>query len=163
MGSALPLAGAAGYLVFWQLRYQDWYRPFRLEKTFWERDFSAPWQTLWRGLIVAFRSGPTGGGGWWTLDFVLVAIGLALGIWVAVRSRPIYVVYTWGSILFFLSAERPSRPLVSDPRYLVAIFPLAWALAWLGRRPGVHMAAVGLSAVSMATVGWLFLSTNGIF
>ena len=163
VASTLPLAGTAGYLMFWQLRYQDWYRPFRLEKTFWERDFSAPWQTLWRGLIVAFRSGSTGGGGFYTLDFVLVAMGLALGIWIAVRSRPIYVVYTWGSILLFLSAEWPSRPLVSDPRYLAAIFPLAWALAWLGRRPGVHRAAVGLSAVSMATVAWLFLSTNGIF
>jgi hypothetical protein len=27
----------------------------------------------------------------------------------------------------------------------------------------VHRAAIGLSAASMATVGWLFLSTNGIF
>lgn len=44
--SALPLAGTVGYLLFWQLRYHDWYRPFRLEKTLWERDFNAPWQTL---------------------------------------------------------------------------------------------------------------------
>jgi hypothetical protein len=97
------------------------------------------------------------------LDLVLVEIGLVLGLWVAIRSRPVYAVFTWGSMLFFLSAGWPGRPLVSDPRYLVTIFPLAWALAWLGRRPGVHEAVVGLSAASMAIVGWLFLSTTGVF
>ena len=161
--SALPLAGTAGYLLFWQLRYHDWYRPIRLEKTVWGREFSAPWQTFWHGLTMAWQYGPARGGGWWMLDLVLVEIGLVLGLWVAIRSRPVYAVFTWGSMLFFLSAGWPGRPLVSDPRYLVTIFPLAWALAWLGRRPGVHEAVVGLSAASMAIVGWLFLSTTGVF
>ena len=43
-----------------------------------------------------------------------VAAGLALGAWVAVRARPVYAVYTWGSILFFLCAEWPGRPLASE-------------------------------------------------
>jgi hypothetical protein len=97
------------------------------------------------------------------LDFVLVAAALALGVWVAVRTRPVYAAYTWGSLLFFLCTAWPQRPLMSDPRFLLAIFPLFWALARLGRRPGGHEAVVALSAASMAIVGWLFLTTTLVF
>jgi Mannosyltransferase (PIG-V) len=161
--SVLPLAGVGSYLLFWQLRYHDWYTPIRLENSMWGRVFTPPWRTIWDGLTLAWRYGQDGNSGWWTLDFVLVAAGLVLAVWVAVRARPAYAVYTWASILIFLSAAWPDRPLVSDPRYLVTIFPLVWPLARLGRRQGVHDAIVGLSAVSMAIVAWLFLSTTLIF
>ena len=161
--SALPLAGAGGYLLFWQLRFHDWYRPVRVEQAAWGRDFSTPWHTLWEGWIAAWRYAPGTGSGWWMLDFVLVAIGLVLGVWVAVRTRPVYAVYTWGSLVFFLCTAWSSRPLMSDPRFLLPIFPLFWALARLGRRSGVHEGIVALSAASMAVVGWLFLSTTLIF
>jgi hypothetical protein len=161
--SVLPLAGVGGYLLFWQLRYHDWYQPLRLENSIWGRVFTAPWDTLWQGMTMAWRYGPVGDEGWWMLDFVLVAVGLALAVWVAVRARPVYAVYTWGSILFFLSAAWPSRPLMSDPRFLVVIFPLVWPLALLGRRSGWHEAVVAVSAASMAIVGWLFLSTTLVF
>jgi hypothetical protein len=161
--AALPLAGVGGYLVFWQLRYHDWQQPLRLENSVWGRVFSAPWHTLWQGMIMAFRYGPNSNEGWWMLDFVLVAAGLALGLWVAARGRPVYAVYTWASILFFLSTAWPDRPLMSDPRFLVVIFPLVWPLARLGRRPGWHEGVVAVSAASMAIVGWLFLSTTLVF
>jgi hypothetical protein len=161
--SALPLAGVGGYLLFWQLRYHDWRQPLRLENSVWGRVLDAPWHTLWLGLTMAFRYGPDGNEGWWMLDFVLVAAGLALGVWVAARARPVYAVYTWGSILFFLCTEWPDRPLMSDPRFLVVIFPLVWPLARLGQRPGWHEAVVAVSAASMAIVGWLFLSTTLVF
>jgi Mannosyltransferase (PIG-V) len=161
--SVLPLAGIGGYLLFWQLRYDDWYTPIRLENSMWGRVFTTPWQTLWRGLTMAWRYGQIGNSGWWTLDFVLVAAGIVLAIWVAFRARPIYAVFTWASILLFLCASWPDRPLASDPRYLVTIFPLIWPLARLGRRPGAHEAIVGVSAAAMAIVGWLFLSTTLVF
>ncbi len=161
--SVLPLAGIGGYLLFWQLRFHDWYRPVRLENSIWGRVFTAPWDTLWRGLSLASRYATVSDEGWWMLDFVIVAVGLALGIWVAVRARPIYAVYTWASILFFLCTAWPDRPLMSDPRFLVLIFPLVWPLARLGRRSGWHEAVMALSATSMAIMGWLFLSTTLIF
>jgi len=161
--SALALAGIAGYLLFWQVRYHDWSRPITLQKTWWQRVFVPPWQSLWHGLDLAARSGPLGGQGWSTFDFVFVAVGLVLGIWVAVRARPVYAVYTWGSILLFLSTSWPQRPLMSDPRFLVVIFPLVWPLARLGRRSGVHEAVVGISAASLAIVGWLFLTTMSVY
>ncbi|MGH3303454.1 MAG: mannosyltransferase family protein [Streptosporangiaceae bacterium] len=161
--SVLPLAGVGGYLLFWQLRYHDWYRPLRLEISIWGRVFTAPWHTRWLGLTMAFRYGPLSDEGWWMLDFALVAAGLALGVWVAVRARPVYAVYAWGSMLFFLCAAWPDRPLASDPRFLVVLFPLIWPLARLGRRPGWHEAVLAVSAASMAIVGWLFLFTTLVF
>jgi hypothetical protein len=161
--SVLPLAGIGGYLLFWQLHYHDWYAPIRLENSVWGRVFTPPWQTLWHGLTMALRYGQTGNSGWWTLDFALVATGLVLAVWVALRARPVYAVYTWASILLFLSTSWPQRPLMSDPRFLVVIFPLLWPLALLGRRPGAHQAVLGVSATGMAVVGWLFLSTTLVF
>jgi hypothetical protein len=161
--SVLPLAGIGGYLLFWQLRYHNWYRPLQVEQVIWEHHFSLPWVTLWRGMMTAAQDAPLAGHGWQALDFVVVAVGLALGIWVAVRGRPVYAVYTWASILFFLCAVRSGRPLLSDPRFLVVIFPLFWALARLGRRPGAHVAVVALSAAALAIVSWLFLSTLEIY
>jgi hypothetical protein len=161
--SALPLAGLAGYLLFWQLRYHDWSRPFSLERTWWQRQFTLPWLTLWRGLRLAAQTGQIGGQGWPAFDFVLVAFGLALAVWVAVRARPVYAVYAWGSILLFLSDPWPARPLASDPRYLVTVFPLTWALARLGRRQGWHEGLVAVLAASMAIVAWLFLTTMEVF
>jgi Mannosyltransferase (PIG-V) len=161
--SALPLVGIAGYLLFWQLRYHDWSRPITLEKTWWQRQFTLPWQTLWHGLRLAAQTGQVGGQGWPAFDFVLVAVGLVLAVWVAVRARPLYAVYAWGSILLFLSDPWPARPLSSDPRFLVVLFPLAWPLARLGRRAGWHEGVVAVLAASMAIVCWLFLTTMEVF
>jgi hypothetical protein len=161
--SVLPLAGIGSYLLFWQVRYHDWYRPIRLENSNWGRVFTTPWQTLWHGLTMAWRYGQGGNSGWWTLDFILVAAGMVLAVWVAARARPVYAVYTWASILLFLCAAWPQRPLMSDPRFLVVIFPLVWPLARLGRGPGAHQAVLGVSATAMAIVGWLFLSTTLVF
>jgi hypothetical protein len=161
--SVLPLAGIAGYLLFWQLRYHDWSRPITLERTWWQRQFTLPWQTLWHGLRLAAQTGQVGGQGWPAFDFVLVAAGLALAVWVAVRARPVYAVYVWGSILLFLSDPWPARPLSSDPRFLVVLFPLVWPLARLGRKAGWHEGVVAVLAASMAIVCWLFLTTMEVF
>jgi len=161
--SVVPLAGTAGYLLFWQLRYHDWNRSITLEKTWFHRKFTLPWQTLWHGLTLAVSHGPMGDNAPWTFDFVLVAVSLALAIWVAIRTRPVYAVYTWGAILLFLSEPLRGRPLASDPRYMVTLFPLAWALARLGRRPGWHEGVVAVSAASLAIVAWLFLTTQLIY
>lgn len=161
--SALPLVGIASYLLFWQLRYHDWSRPITLQKTWWQRQFTLPWQTLWHGLRLAWQTGQVGGQGWPAFDFALVSVGLALAVWVAVRARPVYAVYTWGSILLFLSDPWPVRPLSSDPRFLVVLFPLVWPLARLGRRAGWHEGVVAVLAASMAIVCWLFLTSMEVF
>jgi hypothetical protein len=161
--SVLPLAGTAAYLLFWQLRYHDWYRPISLQKTAWQRDAVLPWQPVWHRLKLAAHYGSLGGQGWAAFDFVLVAAGLLLGIWVAMRTRPLYAVYTWGSMAFGLADSFSQRPLATDPRYLVVIFPLAWALARLSQLEGWHNAVVTCSAASLAIVSWLFLTTMSVY
>jgi len=160
--SVIPLAGTAGYLLFWQLRYHDWNRSITLEKTWWHRAFTLPWESLWQGYLLALHHAQISDGARWTYDFVFVATGLVLAIGVLFRTRPVYAVYTWGSILGFLSESVTGRPLVSDARYMVTLFPLVWTMARLGRRPGWHEAFVALSAASMAIVAWLFLTTKFI-
>jgi mannosyltransferase PIG-V len=162
--SVAPLAGTAGYLLFWQLHFHDWARPIRLEKADWGRVFSWPWNTLEQGMAFALRRTTFAGQGWWTLDFVLLAVGLVLAVCVlAMRMRPIYSVYTFGSILLFLSEAPPARPLASDARYLVTIFPLVWVLARLGRNPRVHEALAAFSAAMLAIAAWVFLSTFKLY
>ncbi|HEY2507239.1 MAG TPA: mannosyltransferase family protein [Streptosporangiaceae bacterium] len=161
--SLLPAAGAGSYLLYWQLRFHDWYTPIRVENTNWDRSFAAPWDTLWRGLDLAWRYAFVRNTGWLTLDFLLVALGLILGVFVAFRARPVYAVYTWASIVFFLSTAWPGRPLMSDPRYLLGLFPLVWPLARWGSRAGMHQAIVGVSAAGLAVVAWVFLATNLIY
>lgn len=160
--SAVPVLGPVGYLAFWQLQFHKWAYPLQVEKTVWDRVPSWPWVTLWRGLTLAVSDGPLANHAWTTFDFVLVAAGLLLAVWVAFRCRPVYVVFCWGSIVFFLVEMVPTRPLGSDPRYLVVIFPLAWALARLGRDPRGHEAIVAVSAASMAVTAWLFLTTFSV-
>jgi Mannosyltransferase (PIG-V) len=161
--SALGLVGIGAYLLYWQLRFHDWFRPIGIEKAAWGRVFSLPWATLWHGWVLAWRYGPDASAGWWMLDFAVVALGLVLAVWVALRTRPVYVAYTWGSLLFVLCTAWPERPLMSDPRFLIPVFPLAWALARLGQKHAAHDAIVAISAASMAIVCWLFLSTTLVF
>jgi hypothetical protein len=161
--SLLPLVSIVGYLLFWQLRYHDWLRPITLERTWWQRQYTWPWITLWHGLRLTAQNGAVGGQGWSAFDLALVVVGLALAIWVAVRARPCYAAYTLGSLFIILSDSWPVRPLAADPRYLVVLFPLAWALARLGRRPGWHEGVVAVSAASLAIVAWLFLTTMEVF
>jgi hypothetical protein len=163
VASAGPLAGVGGYLLFWQLRFHDGSYPLRLQQSTWGRQLSWPWATLWHGLITAAWHGPLANLGWPVFDLVLTAVGLTLGICVAVRTRPVYAVYCWGSILFFLLQGMPGRPLAADPRYLVVIFPLMWALARLAKNPHVHTAVVALSSSSLAIASWLFLTTAKVF
>jgi Mannosyltransferase (PIG-V) len=163
VASAGPLAGVAGYLLFWQLRFHDGSYPLRLQQSVWGRQLNWPWATLWHGLTAAAWHGTRANLGWPTFDFVLVVVGLALGVWVAIRTRPVYAVYSCGSILFFLLQGMPGRPLAADPRYLVVIFPLVWALARLGKNPHVHTAVVALSSAGLTIASWLFLTTVKVF
>jgi hypothetical protein len=161
--SAVPLAGTVGYLLYWQLRFHDWAYPLSLEKSNWGRQFTLPWVSLWRGLNSAVFNGPLANNAWGTFDFVLVVVGLALGVWVAMRTRPVYAVFTWGAILLFLAESWSRRPLASDPRYLVVLFPLMWALARLGRDSRVNDAIIALSTASLAICAWLFLTTIQVY
>ena len=162
VGSAVPALGTLSYLACWQLQGSGWLTPFRAQGG-WDRHPSAPWQTL----LAGFRSGTDNlgsyPGGYWTLDLLLVALALALAVWVARRARPTFGAYAWLSLLFPLLFMFAGRPLMSMPRFLLPIFPLFWALARFSERYKAHDLVVGVSAAGLALVGALAISWLPIF
>ncbi len=68
-----------------------------------------------------------------------------------------YGLYAAGSLALPLSVPSERWPLLSLPRFGLAIFPLFLALAWLGRRPRVHAFVLGTSAffLGITVVQWV--------
>ena len=159
---ALPALGTLSYLGYWHLRGSDWLTPFRAQGG-WSREPSTPWHTLLQGV----RSGTNdiGGypGGYWTFDLLVVALALALGVWVARRTRPAYGVYAWLSLVFPMTLIFADRPLMSMPRFVLPIFPLFWALARFSERFKAHDLVVAISAAGLALIGSLAIAWLPIF
>jgi hypothetical protein len=61
------------------------------------------------------------------------------------------------SLALPLSYPDPDFPLLSLPRFLLAVFPYFLALAVVGARPRAHAAIVGVSAIflGVAIVQWV--------
>jgi hypothetical protein len=159
---AVPALGTGLYLLYWQRRAGDWTIPFHAQGS-WERHLASPWHTLWRGLRTG--TADIGGypGGYWTLDLLLVGVALALAVWVARRTRPVYAAYAWLSLVFPLLFVFDGRPLMSDPRFLLPVFPLFWGLARFSERWRAHDLMVAVSAAGLALVGALAVSWLPIF
>lgn len=161
--SALPAAGLGAYLLFWQAFAGDWLAPVT-QQTNWQREFMAPPVTLVMGTVRAFEFPGTFPGGYHLLDWLVVVPALAFAGWVALRTRPVYWVYTWASILVPLSFVFPPRPFMSLPRFLVVVFPLLWAPAVLSRRwPWLHGAWAALSAVLLGILTLMFVNWYYVF
>jgi hypothetical protein len=155
--------GLLGYLAYWGHFGGDWHRPFDLQRSGWGKEYAWPWETLWRAakIAVQFRGGYPGG--YFMVDVVVVALVLAAGVWVAVRTRPTYAVYLWASIVFPLVLMWPGRPLLSVPRLYVVLFPVLWALSRFAERWRANDAVVAVSAGSMALLGAAFVSRYPLF
>ncbi|MFN2522593.1 MAG: mannosyltransferase family protein [Mycobacteriales bacterium] len=165
-GAAACLAtagGLVGYLGYWQLQAGDWRRPIDLQKTGWGKENSWPWDTLVAGYKVAVQFPGSNPGAYFLVDFLVVVLVMAAGIWVAVRTRPLYGVFVWASVVFPLFLMWPGRPLLSLPRIYLVIFPTVWALARLAERFRAHEAVLVTSAMSMAVLGAMFVSRNPLF
>jgi len=158
-----PLVGTGAYLLFWQLRAGDWLAPIHYQAN-WQREFVLPWVTLGRGTIEAFRFLGTYAGGYHLLDWLIVVPALAGGVWVMVRTRPVYGVYALLSLLAPLSLVFVPRPFMSLPRFLLAVFPLLWVPAvWARKRRGVHEALIALSAGALGIMTILFVNWYYVF
>ncbi|MCU1672635.1 MAG: integral rane protein-like protein [Frankiales bacterium] len=149
---AVPALGTLAYLGYWQQYGSGWSEPFHAQGG-WDRHLSAPWQTLARGFSTGTDNIGAYPGGYWTIDLLLVVLALVLGVWVAIRTRPVYGVYTGLSLLFPLLFMFDGRPLMSVPRFLLPVFPLFWAMARFAERWKAHDLVVGLSAAGLSVVG----------
>lgn len=82
------------------------------------------------------------------LAFLLAAIAAVIGVF---RRLPLaYGVYVMAALALPLSYPVSSEPLMSLPRFLLVLFPLAiWFGAWLSEHPRAQRPALVLSALLM--------------
>jgi Mannosyltransferase (PIG-V) len=160
--SLMPALGTFAYLLYWQLFGGDWLAPVG-EQGNWLREFSWLPVTLRDGTrgAVDFIGVPSGG--YYQLDWILVAALIAASVWVVMRSRPTYAVYTVLSLLLPLSFVFVSRPFMSVPRFALVVWPLFWALAAFARTPGRHNLVVAASAAGLGVMTLLFVNWYFVF
>jgi mannosyltransferase PIG-V len=161
--SGAVAVGTLAYLAFWQGLAGDALAPLHQQAT-WQREGAFPLATAVRGTREAFRWIGLYPGGYHLLDWLLVVPALGAAIWVTVRARPTFAVYTWASLLAPLSLVFAPRPFMSLPRFILAVFPLFWAAAvWAGRRRGVHEAVVAISAAGLGVMTVLYANWYYVF
>jgi hypothetical protein len=164
LGAAVATGlGTLAYLTFWGIRPGSWLAPVR-EQADWQRTFSWPWETILNGTRFAFRYLGDTNGGYWTIDWLITAVILALSVFAVFRYRPSYLVYLWGSLLVPLFSVFPGRPFMSMPRFALPLFPAFWAMAELSERWHVPRAAVAaVGAAGLGVLGLLFVNWYYIF
>lgn len=161
--AALAAGGTVAYLIFSQQFFGDWRAPLEQQQN-WQRNLYFPVGTLLAGTREAFRFIGVYPGGYHLLDWLIVVPALVAAGWVALRTRPIFAVYTVASLLAPLSYAFLPRPFMSIPRFLLPLFPLLWALAvWAERRRGVHEGFLAVSGALLGVMLVLFVNWYYIF
>jgi mannosyltransferase PIG-V len=162
-------AGALAYCLFLGLAGGDAFAPFHSQGS-WGRHFAGPYLGIWDGVKAGVQGlrqllsmqrahvfFPDAGGSPFVsaghnlmlLAFLLAAIPMLVG---ALRRLPLaYGVYAIAALALPLSYPVGSQPLMSLPRFLVVLFPLAIACAaWLSERPRLQRPALAGSALLLA-------------
>jgi hypothetical protein len=152
-----PLIGLGAYLGAWAAE-GHWRAPIDVQKS-WERTLAFPLTTLWHGFTFAKDNGS-----YWLMDFGVVMI-VVIALLLAVREIPAsYLLYALVSLLLPLSEPYPSRPLLSLPRFVIVIFPTAWAVALLVKRRWLNDSlVVGIFAGGFALLGGIFANAYSLF
>jgi hypothetical protein len=161
--SSAPVLAIVPWLGFWQALAGDWLAPLHQQAN-WERQLQNPLSTLAKGTHEAWRWIGIYPGGYHLLDWLIVVPVLAAAVYAVVRFRPAYGVYVWASLLPPLLYIFAGRPLMSLPRFALALFPVFWAFARWTRRPrGLHDLVLVSSSVLLGILLLLFVNWYYIF
>jgi hypothetical protein len=176
----VPL-GLVAFLVGLALAGHPWTAPFDVQAE-WQRQTTAPWVGAWDGLVAGWhgagqvlgleRAPAEGMLGLARLNVALLLclVGALLCLaGTARRLRPSLTAYAGLALLLPLcspaSADGGTQPLMSLPRFVGVLFPLAiWLAWWLDRRGAgwrwtLALAGGGLLAlVSALTARWTFVA-----
>jgi hypothetical protein len=162
-------AGVALYGVFLALGGGDALGPFHAQQV-WGRHFAGPYVGVWDGVRAAFDGArqvlsfqrhhvyfPIAAGSPFVaaghnlmlVGFLIAAIPAVVGV---LRRLPLaYGAYVIAALALPLSYPPPAQPLMSLPRFLVALFPLnIWFASWLVAHPRARRPALALSGLLMA-------------
>ncbi len=165
---ALIPAGLLLYLAYLGFAGGDALAPFRAQHV-WGRHFAGPYLGVWDGVKAAFEGArqllsaqrahayyPIAGGSPFIaaghnlmlLAFLVASVPLLVAV---VRLLPAaYGAYTFLALALPLSYPVAPQPLMSLPRFLVALFPLGMVLgAWLLAHPRARAPVLGASAIAM--------------
>jgi hypothetical protein len=131
--SVAPVAGLGAFLAW---RSLSGFPPInQVAEIYWHRvpawPISGMWLTflrLWSGQASMIEA----------VEFGLLAVMLALGVYLIWRLPHAFSLYYWAGLLLSLSTLTAQQPLASQARYVVTLFPAFIALGMLGRRPWVH-------------------------
>jgi hypothetical protein len=169
-GIAVPTAMFAGYPIYLALRTGNGWS-FKNSQQLWHRHFSyaGPLGGIWDGLrsgwagIEQLASGSHTHRYWTAVPLAdsdpirtaavnlsaLAFLGLFmyLGVIAWRRFGATYGVYCFASLAIPLSVPSSKWPLLSMPRFGLALFPIFLALAVVGGRPRAHTAILAVSGI----------------
>jgi hypothetical protein len=174
-------AGVAVYGLLLGLGGGDVLAPFHAQGV-WGRHFAGPYVAVWDGIRAAFEGmrqllsfqrhhvyftaaggSPMVAAGYNVVlfAFLLAAIPAVVGV---LRTLPFaYGAYVIAALALPLSYPVVAQPLMSLPRFLVALFPLnIWLARWLAVRPRVSAAALAVSALLMGVFVSQFASWHWV-
>jgi Mannosyltransferase (PIG-V) len=155
-----PVLGVLAYSAYWYARSGDALRAMHAQGA-WLRSFEFFVYTLGWAVALGLRGLAHLRGLYWTTDLVLTGILLVPALFRRRWMAPTYLVYVVSVGLVTLSFTLPDRPLLSDPRLLLILFPSFWAMASiLGKRgyvPAVIIFAVGYAIAASIFMNWGFV------
>jgi hypothetical protein len=155
-------AGTFAYLLFWQLKNGEFWAPLTSQGG-WSREFSFFWSSIAEASKQAWEYVGFYPGGYHQIDWVLVLIALAVAVWVALKARLPYALYTLAALLMPLTLIFEGRPFMSLPRFVLPLFPLFWGLARFAERFRAHDLVVATSAAGLGVLAVLYTNWYFVF
>jgi hypothetical protein len=155
--AALPLLSIAGLAIYWSARTGDPLEPLHAQAA-WMRSLMPFPVTIGRAIVLGAEGIGDAKGVYWSVDLILTAL-LLVPLAIHWRAVPLsYLVYAGVLVLLVLSYPLPARPLLSDPRLLLVLFPAFWAMADMLRGRAFLVATllfgVGFVGLSSAFMNW---------
>jgi hypothetical protein len=125
----------------------------------WYREFAGPFAGAWDGAAAALRGGVHDIALFATLVVAVPAVVGALR-----RLPPLYGAYAVAALALPLSWPVEPQPLMSLPRFVLVLFPLAlWAGWWLARgAAGRRVAVLGASGAGLVVCTALFATWHWV-
>jgi hypothetical protein len=155
-------AGTFAYLLFWELKDGEFWAPLTSQGG-WSREFSFFWTSIADASRQAWDYVGFYPGGYHQIDWVLVMVALVAAVWVALRTRLPYALYTLAALLMPLTLIFEGRPLMSLPRFVLPLFPLFWGLARFADRFRAHDLVVAVSAAGLGVLAVLYTNWYFVF
>ncbi len=176
----VPL-GLAAYCGFLALGGNDPLAPFRAQEV-WFRSFAGPFVGAWEGLVAAVQGArqllsgarepvyftPAGGD-----PFVVARHNIELLVWLVLalvavagvlrRLPAAYGAYVVAALALPLSHPVAPQPLMSLPRFVAVLFPLAiWLALWMTGRAARERLVLGAFAVGLAVYSGIFATWHWV-